>query len=145
MLSTSTTRSNGGVLCADNRFGSPGTPGAGSMKAIDRAPRASSARMQCGLALLAALMLALAGVAQAADTVERLSGVVNLNTADAEQLQLLPGVGEKRAAAIIDIRSSKGGFKSVEELVEVKGVGAVLLERLRPHLTLSGKTTARRL
>jgi competence protein ComEA len=90
-------------------------------------------------------MLALAGVAQAADTVERLSGVVNLNTADAEQLQLLPGVGEKRAAAIIDIRSSKGGFKSVEELVEVKGVGAVLLERLRPHLTLSGKTTARRL
>lgn len=145
MISTSTTRTNDGALCVDNRFRSPGTPGAGSMKAIDRAPRASRARIRGGLALVAALMLALAGVAQAADTVERLSGVVNLNTADAEQLQLLPGVGEKRAAAIIDIRSSKGGFKSVEELVEVKGVGAVLLERLRPHLTLSGKTTARRL
>lgn len=145
MISTSTTRSNGAALCAGDRFGSPGTPGAGSMKAIDRAPRASSTRMRGGLALVAALMLALAGVAQAADTIERLSGVVNLNTADVEQLQLLPGVGEKRAAAIIEIRSSKGGFKSVDELVEVKGVGAVLLERLRPHLTLSGKTTARRL
>ena len=96
-----------------------------------------------GIALVAALMLALAGVAQATDSVERLSGVVNLNTADAEQLQMLPGVGEKRAEAIIAIRSSKGGFKKVEEIVEVKGVGDALLERLRPHLTVSGKTTAK--
>ncbi len=97
------------------------------------------------LALVAVAMLALASTAQAADTVERLSGVVNLNTADAEQLQLLPGVGEKRASAIIDIRTDKGGFKSVDELMEVKGVGVAMLERLRPHLTVSGKTTARRL
>lgn len=106
-------------------------------------PNPPGVRLRRGLALVAALMLALAGVGQAADTVERLSGVVNLNTADAEQLQLLPGVGEKRAAAIIEIRSSKGGFKSVDEIVEVKGVGDALLQRLRPHLTLSGKTTAR--
>lgn len=121
----------------------PAIAGAGPMKAIDRAPRARGSQLRRGLALVAALMLALAGVAQAADTVERLSGVVNLNTADAEQLQMLPGVGEKRAASIIEIRSSKGGFKSVDEIVEVKGVGDALLQRLRPHLTLSGKTTAK--
>jgi len=104
---------------------------------------APSTRLRRGLALMAALMLALAGVAQAAETVVRLSGVVNLNTADVEQLQMLPGVGEKRAAAIIEIRSAKGGFKSVEEIVEVKGVGDALFKRMQPHLTLSGKTTAR--
>ena len=62
------------------------------------------------------MMFALVGIAQAAsaatpskgaESIVRLSGVVNLNTADAEQLQMLPGVGEKRAEAIIAIRSSK--------------------------------------
>jgi len=105
--------------------------------------RAAITTLRRSLALIAALMLATAGVAQAADSVERLSGVVNLNTANAEQLQMLPGVGEKRAEAIIAIRSSKGGFKKVEEIVEVKGVGDALLERLRPHWTVSGKTTAK--
>jgi competence protein ComEA len=100
-------------------------------------------RLRRGLALIAALMLALSGVAQAAESMVRLSGVVNLNTANAEQLQMLPGVGEKKAAAIIEVRSAKGGFKAIEEIVEVKGVGDALLERLKPHLTLSGKTTAR--
>jgi comEA protein len=107
-----------------------------------------------GLAIGAALMFAAVGIAQAAsaatpatsgkgaESIVRLSGVVNLNTADVEQLQMLPGVGEKRAAAIIEIRSNKGGFKKVEEIVEVKGVGDALFERLKPHLTLSGKTTA---
>jgi competence protein ComEA len=104
---------------------------------------ARSHSLRRSLALAAALMIAMAGVAAAADGVSRLSGVVNLNTADAEQLQMLPGVGEKRAAAIIQIRTRKGGFKSVNDLVEVKGVGENLLQRLRPHLTVSGKTTAK--
>lgn len=102
-----------------------------------------------GLALAAAMTLALVSshqLAHAADAaVSRISGVVNLNTANAEELQLLPGVGEKRAAAIIEIRKRKGGFKAVEELADVKGVGEALIERLRPHLTVSGKTTAKRL
>jgi len=96
-------------------------------------------------ALLAALALALPAVGLAADTTTRMSGVVNLNTADLEQLQLLPGVGAKRAAAILDVRQHKGGFESIEELVDVKGVGDAMLERLRPHLSLKGKTTAKRL
>lgn len=101
------------------------------------------------LALVATMTLALASfsqASQAADSpVARISGVVNLNTANVEQLQMLPGVGEKRAAAIVAIRKSKGGFKAVEELAEVKGVGVALIERLRPHIALTGKTTAKRL
>ncbi len=96
-------------------------------------------------ALVAALALALPAIAAAADGTTRMSGLVNLNTADVEQLQLLPGVGQKRAAAIVDVRKTRGGFKSVDELVEVKGVGEAMLERLRPHLTVKGKTTAKRL
>ena len=101
------------------------------------------------LALAAVVALALASFSQASLAADsgatRISGVVNLNTADMEQLQLLPGVGEKRAAAIVEIRKSKGGFKTVEELTEVKGVGEALIKRLRPHLAVSGKTTAKRL
>jgi comEA protein len=116
-------------------------PGASRFRAS--AALSPGIRLRRGFALVAALMIAFAGVAQAAESVVRLSGVVNLNTANAEQLQMLPGVGEKKAAAIIEVRSSKGGFKTVDEIVEVKGVGDALLERLKPHLTLSGKTTAK--
>jgi competence protein ComEA len=70
------------------------------------------------------------------------SGVVNINTASVEELQLLPGVGEARARAIVDERKARGGFKSVDELLEVKGIGPSNLDKLRPHVVLSGKTTA---
>lgn len=93
------------------------------------------------LALLCAAGLGLAaGPAPAADSA--LVGVVNVNTASAAELQLLPGVGESRARAIVDLRKQRGGFKAVEELMEVKGIGPVALERLRPFVTTQGKTTA---
>ncbi len=101
------------------------------------------------LALAAVMTVALVSVSQQSFAAERgqssISGVVNLNTANVEELQLLPGVGEKRAAAIVEIRKMKGGFKAIEELADVKGVGDALIKRLRPHLTVSGKTTAKRL
>ena len=80
----------------------------------------------------------------AAEDASSLEGVVNLNTATVQELQLLPGVGEVRANAIVDLRKQKGGFKSLDELEDVKGVGPAMMERLRPHLTLTGKTTAHR-
>ena len=70
------------------------------------------------------------------------SGVVNVNTATAEELELLPGIGPSKAKAILEARRERGAFKSVEELEEVKGIGRGALERLRPFVTLSGKTTA---
>jgi competence protein ComEA len=88
-------------------------------------------------ALVLALGLAVAGAASA-----DLKGVVNVNTASSDELQLLPGIGESRAHAILEERKRKGGFQSVDDLVAVKGIGDAALARLRPHVTLKGKTTA---
>ncbi len=94
------------------------------------------------LVLLTAFGLVWAGSGLAEDDSPRLVGIVNINTATPEQLELLPGIGESRAKAVIAVRKQRGGFKSVDELMEVKGIGEVALERLRPFVRTEGKTTA---
>ena len=69
-------------------------------------------------------------------------GVVNVNSATAEELSLLPGVGPAKAQAILEYRKEHGAFKRVEDLSEVKGIGDKALELMRPHVALDGKTTA---
>jgi len=81
------------------------------------------------------LVLAISSVAAAAD------GVVNINTAGEEQLQLLPRVGPALAQRIIDFREANGPFRSVDELVAVKGIGETSLEKLSPYVTTEGATT----
>lgn len=94
------------------------------------------------LALLASVSLALTAVAAPAeDPATKLTGVVNLNTATADELELLPGIGAARAQAVIGLRKQRGGFKSVDELKDVKGIGDTALERLRPFVRIDGKTT----
>ncbi len=61
---------------------------------------------------------------------------LNLNTATLEQLKALPGIGEATAKKILELRESKGGFKSLEELKEVKGIGDKKFEVLKNYLTL---------
>lgn len=68
------------------------------------------------------------------------AGVVNLNDASSEQLQLLPGVGPSRAEAIITYRKTHP-FKRVDEVTRIRGIGRKSLLRLRSHLTISGPTT----
>ncbi|ATD03841.1 MULTISPECIES: ComEA family DNA-binding protein [Pseudoalteromonas] len=58
------------------------------------------------------------------------SAVVNINTADLKQLIKLPGVGKKKAQAIIDYRETNGDFASLEDLAKVKGVGKKMLAKL---------------
>jgi len=89
-------------------------------------------------AFVLALPLALAAAPLAATA---LSGVVNVNTASAEELSLLPGVGPSRARAIIELRQQRGGFKRVEDLLEVKGIGESSLAKLKPYLAVEGKST----
>ena len=89
-------------------------------------------------AFVLALPLALAA---APFTASALSGVVNVNTASAEELSLLPGVGPARARAIVELRQQRGGFKRVEDLLEVKGIGEAGLAKLKPFLAIEGKST----
>jgi competence protein ComEA len=74
----------------------------------------------------------------------QLQGTVNINTADAAQLTLLPGIGPKMAESILAYRSSVGTFNSIEDLVNVKGIGPKSLEKLRPYLSLKGETTLKK-
>lgn len=60
---------------------------------------------------------------------------INLNTASAAELELLPGVGPAMAQRIIDHRTAHGPFKRVEDLDEVKGIGPRTLEKLRDLVT----------
>ncbi|MFN3567924.1 MAG: ComEA family DNA-binding protein [Caldimicrobium sp.] len=65
---------------------------------------------------------------------------IDINRATLEQLKSLPGIGEVTAKAIIDLREKKGGFKSIEELKEVKGIGEKKLEVLRNYVTIGSES-----
>jgi competence protein ComEA len=57
---------------------------------------------------------------------------LDLNTARIDDFMSLPGIGEKLAQRIVEYRKSHGGFRSVEDLRKVKGIGKKRMERLRP-------------
>ena len=61
--------------------------------------------------------------------------VIDINTADAYDLQRLPGIGEKRAGDIVAYREEHGPFSSVDGLTEVSGIGPGILEGLREYVT----------
>ncbi len=88
-----------------------------------------------------ALILAAIGTVAMADQAAAPSGVVNINTADAAQLALLPRVGEKAAQRIIDYRTEHGPFKKAADLMQVKGVGAKTFELMSSYIAVSGNTT----
>lgn len=83
----------------------------------------------------AALLLLLAPPAHAAD------GKVNINTADASQLTLLPRIGPATAERIIAFREENGSFETLEDLMLVRGIGEKTFELLEPWIALEGETT----
>lgn len=94
-------------------------------------------------AIACAALIACAASAAWANGEADSNGVVNINTANADELTMLPGIGPSRAAAIIERRSTVGPFKRVEDLLEVSGIGEKALERLRPYCVVQGRTTLR--
>lgn len=65
---------------------------------------------------------------------------VDINTADKETLMTLNGIGESFAERIIDYREENGGFRSVQELTNIRGIGQGLLEKNRDILTADEPT-----
>ena len=64
------------------------------------------------------------------------NGKLNLNTAVQEELERLPGIGPALAKRVIDYRYEKGGFDSVEEIMEVKGIGKKIFAEIKGYLIL---------
>lgn len=92
------------------------------------------------IAFLAVLTIACLTLTGARALAGQSTGVVNVNTANASQIALLPGIGIAKARAIIAYREKKS-FKTVDDLLAVKGIGKTLLSKMRARVVTSGKTT----
>jgi competence protein ComEA len=94
-------------------------------------------RMHLALALIVCLGLALAPAAAMAQKSKAASTEkINLNTATAEQLQTLPGIGPSLAKTIIEHRTKSGKFNKVEELLNVKGIGEKKFLQIKDRLVV---------
>lgn len=69
---------------------------------------------------------------QATSIAQKAQQLLNINTATVEQLQQLPGIGEKIAERIVKYREKNGPFSKVEDLLNVKGIGEKKLEKIKP-------------
>ena len=67
---------------------------------------------------------------------DKVSTLININTADLEQLKEITGIGNIKAQSIIDYREANGGFKSLEELKNVDGIGDKTFEKIKEQITL---------
>lgn len=98
-------------------------------------------RKSLPIVVLTLIILSLSTAAFADAAPAGAAGVININTANAEQLSLLPRIGEKAAQRIIDYRTQHGPFKKTSDLMQVKGVGAKTFELLSPYIAVDGKST----
>ena len=108
-------------------------------------------RVMVGLGLIAALALASNAAAgqkkdDGGESRKTSSAVVNINSATVTELETLPGIGARTAQRILEYRQKNGGFKKIEELMNVQGVGEKNFEKLQPYLTVgeAAKTGASR-
>ena len=67
---------------------------------------------------------------------EQVSSVININTASEAELDTLPGIGPSRAKDIISYREEKGGFNSIEDIKNIKGIGEASYEKLKDKISV---------
>lgn len=120
---------------SSSEAGRSGVVVAGSAETAPAAdPSASSVSGATGTSLSSASSSKTAGSGRTSSAA--VSYPVNINTADAQQLATLPGIGDTLAQRIIDYRQENGAFTSVDELDNVKGIGTKTIEKLRPYATV---------
>ena len=77
------------------------------------------------------------GIVPISSTESSESGLVNINTADAEMLKTLPGIGEAKAADIMAYREEHGAFSSIEDIKNVSGIGESIYNRISSGITVN--------
>jgi comEA protein len=95
------------------------------------------------LAFSALLMMASSVQAQtpaASTAAAAQKATINLNTATLDQLETLPGIGRKTAERILEQRQKSGGFKKIEELMNVKGIGEKSFLKIKPMVFVAPKS-----
>jgi len=60
--------------------------------------------------------------------------LININTADVKEIMKLPGIGKKKAEAIIAFRQNNGGFEDINDLKKIEGIGKKTLEKIMEHI-----------
>jgi competence protein ComEA len=94
-------------------------------------------RIRLALYVLSILLILFAPLAVRADAKHPPAHAIDLNTATAEQLQQVPGIGPSTAKAIVNFRQKSGPFQRIEDLLAIKGVSKARLEKMRPYLTIN--------
>lgn len=72
---------------------------------------------------------------------EKIEGRVNINSATEDQIAFLPGIGPKLAKEVVSYRTTSGGFKTIEDIKRVSGVGEKKFEKIKDFIVVEGDTT----
>lgn len=73
-----------------------------------------------------------------------LEGKLNINTATAEQIDMLPGMSRKKAEAVVEYRNTNGKFKTLDDLMKVKGIKQRTIDKIKDYIIFEGQTTLKR-
>jgi competence protein ComEA len=88
-------------------------------------------------AVIAAALFAACCLAVMAQKRQPPAHPLDLNSATAEQLEQVPGIGPKTAQAIVDFRQKSGPFRRIEDLLAIKGISQAKLDKMRPYLKVT--------
>ena len=75
-------------------------------------------------------------ISNSVSTGDSSEGIININTATLSELQNINGIGEVKAQSIIDYREKNGGFKSIEEIKNVDGIGSKTFEKIKDQISI---------